>query len=87
MSALNTVLKACKIVTCQKRENLNALEHARERASAKGSTFSFNMGGMKYPCACRRMKLPGRDAHSEKVRDTLWQKMRQRRSCDRQLTV
>jgi len=33
---------------------------AGERALARG--FSFNMGGMKYPCVCsRRMQLPGRD--------------------------
>ena len=40
---------------------------AGERAPAKG--FSSNTGDTTYPCVCRRTKLTGRGAHSEKVRE------------------
>ena len=33
-----------------------------ERALAEG--FRFNTANMKYPCVCRRTKLPGRGVHS-----------------------
>ena len=36
----------------------------KETAVAKG--FCVNMGNMYYPCVCRRTKLPGRGAQSEK---------------------
>ena len=39
----------------------------RERVLAKG--FCFRMGDTKYLCVCQRTKLPGRGAHSEKVRE------------------
>ena len=38
-----------------------------ETALVKG--FCSNMGDTKYPCVCRRTKLPGRGVHSEKVRE------------------
>ena len=31
--------------------------------------FCSNMEDTKYPCVCRRTKLPGRGVHSEKVRE------------------
>ena len=34
-----------------------------ETALAKG--FCSNLGDLKYQCVCRRMKLPGKDVHSE----------------------
>ena len=37
-----------------------------ETASPK--SFCSNIGDTKYPCVCRRMKLPGRGVDSEKVR-------------------
>ena len=40
---------------------------ALETALAKG--FSSGMRDMKHTCVCRRRKLPGRGAHSEKVRE------------------
>ena len=33
-----------------------------ERGLAEG--FRFNMANTKYPCVCRRAKLPGRGVHS-----------------------
>ena len=48
---------------------------AGETALANG--FCCNIGDTKYPCVCRRMKLPGRGVHNEKVREI------GRRSCDR----
>ena len=39
----------------------------RETALAKG--FCSVMGNTKYPCVCRRAKLPGRGVHREKVRE------------------
>ena len=42
----------------------------KERAWAKG--FSLNTGDTKYPCVSRRVKLPGRGGHSEKIRETGW---------------
>ena len=39
----------------------------KERAWAKG--LSLNTGDTKYPCVSRRVKLPGRGGHSEKVRE------------------
>ena len=38
-----------------------------ETTLAKG--FHSNTGNMKYPCVCRRTKLPGRGVHSETVRE------------------
>ena len=38
----------------------------RERAMAKG--FSFNMGDTKYPCVCRRTKLPAR-GYTVRIKD------------------
>ena len=56
-------------MTDARREKIPLLwSTARERALAKG--FCFNMGNMKNSCVCRRTKLPGRGAHSEKVRET-----------------
>ena len=37
--------------------------------TALAKDFCFNTGDTKYPCVCRRTKLPGRGAHSEKVRE------------------
>ena len=48
--------------------------------------FNFNMGDTKYPCVCRRTKLPGRGVHCEMVRGRQ-QKISQRTSCDKLLTV
>ena len=39
-----------------------------EIALAKG--FCSSNGGARYPCVCRRTKLPGRGVHSENVRET-----------------
>ena len=39
-----------------------------ETVLAKG--FCSTMGDMENLCVCRRTKLPGRGAHSEKVRET-----------------
>ena len=33
-------------------------------------SFCSNMGDTKYPCLCRRMKLPERGVHRVKVRET-----------------
>ena len=38
--------------------------------TALDKDFCSNMGDTKYPCVCRRTKLPGRGVHSEKVRET-----------------
>ena len=53
----------------------------RERAMAKG--FSSNMGDTKYPCVCRRTKLPGWGVHGEKLGQGYRQEISERRSCDR----
>ena len=44
----------------QKEENSIASEHSRK-------TGSFNMRNAKYPCVCRKTKLPGRGVLKEKV--------------------
>ena len=55
-------------VTDVRRERIALLlSTIRERALAKG--FCFSMEDTKYPCVSRRAKLPGRDVHSEKVRE------------------
>ena len=55
-------------VTDVRRERIPLLwGTARETALAKG--FCSNMGVTKYPCVCRRTKLPGRGVY-RKVRET-----------------
>ena len=55
------------------------MDVGRERIKSLWSTvfkkalakhFSFNVGEAHYLCVCRRLKLPGRGVHSEKVRET-----------------
>ena len=46
-----------------------------EPALAKG--FCLNMEDTKYPCVFRRMKLPERSVHSEKVREISGRQVRE----------
>ena len=46
-----------------RREIIPSLWNTVRGAFTKG--FSFTTGDTKYPCICRRMKLPGRGVHSE----------------------
>ena len=60
-------------MTDVRRERIPLLwSTVKETALAKG--FCSNMGDTKYPCVCRRTKLPGRGVHSEKVRELGWSK-------------
>ena len=45
-----------------------ALEHSKRMSVEQ--RFLFNLGDTTYPFVCRRTKPPGRDARSEKVRET-----------------
>jgi len=50
-----------------KKEYSVTLEHSSRNST--GQRFCSNMGDTDYQCICRRTKLPGRDLHSEKVRE------------------
>ena len=51
-------------MTDVRREGIPLLLEHRE--TVLGKAFCSNTGDAKYPCACRRTKLP---AHSDKVRE------------------